>query len=83
MMPGGGGFSVAVWLFLQVSGVRAHAAGVERLLASYRTIPATASVRLAKRTSNLFRARVRNDGSRAGHVGVDRGDLGRSGREDR
>jgi FAD/FMN-containing dehydrogenase len=31
------------------------------LLASYRTIPATASVRLAKRTSNLFRARVRND----------------------
>jgi FAD/FMN-containing dehydrogenase len=32
------------------------------LLASYRTIPATASVRLAKRTSNLFRARVRNDG---------------------
>ena len=39
----------------------AHAAGVERLLASYRTIPATASVRLAKQTSNLFRARVRND----------------------
>lgn len=39
----------------------AHAAGVERLLASYRTIPATASVRLAKQTSNLFRGRVRND----------------------
>ena len=39
----------------------AHAAGVERLLASYRMIPATASVRLAKQTSNLFRARVRND----------------------
>ena len=33
---------------------------MERLLASYRRIPATASVRLAKRTSNLFRARVRN-----------------------
>ena len=32
-----------------------HAAGVERLLASYRAIP-PASVRLAKRTSNLFRA---------------------------
>ena len=30
-------------------------------MASYRTIPATALVRLAKRTSNLFRARVRND----------------------
>jgi FAD/FMN-containing dehydrogenase len=31
------------------------------LLASYRRIPATAPVRLAKRTSNLFRSRVRND----------------------
>lgn len=37
-----------------------HAAGVERLLASYRAIPAGASVRLAKRTSNLFRSRVKN-----------------------
>jgi FAD/FMN-containing dehydrogenase len=35
----------------------AHAAGVERLLASYRAIPANATVRLAKPTSNLFRAR--------------------------
>lgn len=34
-----------------------HRAGVERLLGSYRSIPATASVRLAKPTSNLFRAR--------------------------
>ncbi len=39
----------------------AHAAGVERLLASYRSIPATASVRLAKPTSNLFRARAKRD----------------------
>jgi FAD/FMN-containing dehydrogenase len=39
----------------------AHVAGVERLLASYRSIPESATVRLAKRTSNLFRARVRND----------------------
>jgi FAD/FMN-containing dehydrogenase len=39
----------------------AHVAGVERLLASYRTLPPTAAVRLAKPTSNLFRARVRND----------------------
>jgi len=36
-------------------------AGVERLLASYQAIPPSAPVRLAKRTSNLFRARVRND----------------------
>jgi FAD/FMN-containing dehydrogenase len=35
----------------------AHAAGVERLLASYRAIPSNATVRLAKPTSNLFRAR--------------------------
>ncbi|WP_193046761.1 FAD-binding oxidoreductase [Mycolicibacterium baixiangningiae] len=37
----------------------AHAEGVERLLASYRAIPPTASVRLAKPTSNLFRARAK------------------------
>ncbi|SDR79156.1 FAD/FMN-containing dehydrogenase [Friedmanniella luteola] len=37
----------------------AHAAGVERLRASYRRIPAGAPVRLAKRTSNLFRPRPR------------------------
>ncbi len=35
----------------------AHAAGVQRLLASYRAIPPNATVRLAKPTSNLFRAR--------------------------
>jgi FAD/FMN-containing dehydrogenase len=39
----------------------AHAAGVERLLASYRSIPATAAVRLNKPTSNLFRARAKRD----------------------
>jgi len=33
---------------------------VERLLASYRAIPPNASVRLAKRTSNLFRARAKS-----------------------
>lgn len=37
----------------------AHAAGVERLLESYRAVPATAPVRLAKVTSNLFRARAK------------------------
>ena len=39
----------------------AHAAGVERLLASYRAVPPTASVRLAKTTSNLFRSRAKPD----------------------
>jgi FAD/FMN-containing dehydrogenase len=39
----------------------AHAAGVERLLASYRVIPPNATVRLAKPTSNLFRARAKSD----------------------
>lgn len=39
----------------------AHTAGVERLRASYRSIPATAPVRLAKPTSNLFRARAKSD----------------------
>lgn len=35
-----------------------HATGVDRLRASYRAIPADATVRLAKPTSNLFRARA-------------------------
>ena len=39
----------------------AHAAGVERLLESYRAVPATAPVRLAKPTSNLFRSRAESD----------------------
>ena len=39
----------------------AHAAGVERLLTSYRSIPPAATVRLAKPTSNLFRARAKSD----------------------
>jgi FAD/FMN-containing dehydrogenase len=43
----------------QGSALSAHTSGVERLLASYRSIPATASVRLAKPTSNLFRARTK------------------------
>ena len=41
----------------QVGGVFAHARAVETLLASYRTIPRGGTVRLAKRTSNLFRPR--------------------------
>lgn len=42
----------------QESGFAAHQAGVDRLLASYRAIPRDANVRLAKKTSNLFRARA-------------------------
>ena len=38
-----------------------HQAAVERLSASYAAIPEGAPVRLAKRTSNLFRARSRTD----------------------
>ncbi|MGH3724365.1 MAG: FAD-binding oxidoreductase [Mycobacterium sp.] len=38
----------------------AHADGVNRLLQSYRAIPAMATVRLAKPTSNLFRARAKS-----------------------
>jgi FAD/FMN-containing dehydrogenase len=37
----------------------AHSAAVERLLASFRAIPPNATVRLAKPTSNLFRARAK------------------------
>jgi FAD/FMN-containing dehydrogenase len=39
----------------------AHAAGVQRLLTSYREIPPNATVRLAKPTSNLFRARAKTN----------------------
>ncbi|MGI8887875.1 MAG: FAD-binding oxidoreductase, partial [Nocardioidaceae bacterium] len=38
-------------------GSRTHEAGVERLMQSYAAIPPGAPVRLAKRTSNLFRPR--------------------------
>src|SRR3954462_12304010 len=39
-------------------GAMAHRAAVDRLVASYRAIPAGTGVRLAKRTSNLFRPRA-------------------------
>lgn len=39
----------------------AHRRAVQRLLQSYRAIPPDASVRLAKKTSNLFRSRARRD----------------------
>ncbi|OJZ73638.1 FAD-linked oxidase [Mycobacterium paraffinicum] len=43
------------------SALSAHKSGVDRLMASYRSIPATSVVRLAKPTSNLFRARAKRD----------------------
>ncbi|HEY6795633.1 MAG TPA: FAD-binding oxidoreductase [Kineosporiaceae bacterium] len=42
----------------QTVGAHAHARAVDALLASYRAIPAGTGVRLAKRTSNLFRPRT-------------------------
>jgi FAD/FMN-containing dehydrogenase len=48
-------------LMTHVVGASAHADAVRRLRASYEAIPAGAPVRLAKRTSNLFRARSRHD----------------------
>ena len=45
----------------QAGAQSAHEAGVRRLIASYRAIPRTATVRLAKPTSNLFRARAKRD----------------------
>ncbi len=59
------------------TGLAAHEAGVQRLVASYRAIPDGAPVRLAKRTSNLFRARTATDtpgldtSGLTGVVGVD------------
>jgi FAD/FMN-containing dehydrogenase len=46
---------------MRVVGSTGHQAGVERLCASYAAIPAGAPVRLAKPTSNLFRARARTE----------------------
>ena len=45
----------------EVVGTPRHQAAVERLTASYRRIPSGAPVRLAKRTSNLFRPRSETD----------------------
>jgi FAD/FMN-containing dehydrogenase len=42
-----------------VVGAAAHERAVDKFKASYRAIPAGAPVRLAKRTSNLFRPRAR------------------------
>ncbi len=52
-------------------GARRHQQAVQGVVASYAAIPAGAPVRLAKRTSNLFRAR-----ERPALPGLDVGDLG-------
>jgi FAD/FMN-containing dehydrogenase len=44
-----------------VKGWNAHAEAVDRLLRSYGSIPSGARVRLAKKTSNLFRPRAANE----------------------
>lgn len=46
---------------VQTVGWAAHEAAVEQLVRSHAAIPAGAPVRLAKRTSNLFRARAASD----------------------
>lgn len=52
---------------MQLTGAeRGHRAAVQRLRASYQAIPVGAPVRLAKRTSNLFRSRART-----GQAGLD------------
>jgi FAD/FMN-containing dehydrogenase len=45
-----------------VDAKRAHAAGVQRLLESYRAVPGDVPIRLAKPTSNLFRTRTKTQG---------------------
>lgn len=51
-------------------GWQAHRAGVDTLLRSFREVPAGKRVRLAKKTSNLFRGRSENQ------VGLDVSGLG-------
>ncbi|CAM3834945.1 FAD-binding oxidoreductase [Tsukamurella strandjordii] len=46
---------------IAIGGEAAYREGLERLLASYRAIDVNSRVRLAKKTSNLFRARAASD----------------------
>ncbi|MFT3660400.1 MAG: FAD-binding oxidoreductase [Gordonia sp. (in: high G+C Gram-positive bacteria)] len=55
-----------------VYGRKAFQQGVDRLLASYRAIPEGAGVRLAKKTSNLFRKRADNPAPGLDVSGLDR-----------
>lgn len=57
MRPARNGASVGI---VPIASGSAHGEGVNRLLRSYRAIPATSTVRLAKPTSNLFRARAKS-----------------------
>jgi FAD/FMN-containing dehydrogenase len=54
-----------------VVGATAHEAAIGRLVESYRRIPAGSTVRLAKRTSNLFRPRGRPAGPGLDVSGLD------------
>ncbi|GAA3947513.1 FAD-binding oxidoreductase [Gordonia caeni] len=53
-------------------GTAAFQNGIDRLLASYRAIPEGAKVRLAKKTSNLFRKRADNPAPGLDVSGLDR-----------
>jgi FAD/FMN-containing dehydrogenase len=55
----------------QLRGVAQHARAVERLRASYADIPSGMPVRLAKRTSNLFRPRAASQGPGLDVSGLD------------
>ncbi|MDQ4085685.1 MAG: FAD-binding oxidoreductase [Actinomycetota bacterium] len=52
-------------------GYAQHEQAVQRLLASYRAVPRSSTVRLAKRTSNLFRPRARSTGPGLDVSGLD------------
>ena len=56
---------------VQLRGAQQHAAAVERLRSSYAAIPAGSPVRLAKRTSNLFRPRQASRGPGLDVSGLD------------
>jgi FAD/FMN-containing dehydrogenase len=56
----------------QTAGTTAHQVAVDRLLASYRAIRPGDGVRLAKRTSNLFRPRVATTGPGLDAAGLTR-----------
>jgi len=54
-----------------VKGWESHHQAVDRLVDSYRRVPAGSPVRLAKRTSNLFRPRIAHDAPGLDVTGLD------------
>ena len=69
--PGSGGAAPATAAEALPAGVRqAHEAAAAAIQQAYAAVPPGAKVRLAKRTSNLFRFRDQSPGSRAGELDV-------------